>query len=139
MYSNIDRQFAIWQELWPNAWFDGTKEKDRDGTYSIPKGTVDSPSVLLRPFDDPKNRPYNSDMIRDWYAMGYSYTELQPWNPKYSPGGKYDRALYIQDLRQKLSKLYSSTRNLWLHHGENIGSGTDKYDEDYVINVIYDK
>ena len=78
-------------------------------------------------------------MIRDWYAMGYSYTELQPWEPKYSPGGKYDRSLYIQDLRQKMTNLYSSTRNLWLQHGRNIGSGTDQYDEDYVINIIYDK
>ncbi|KAG8530975.1 uncharacterized protein KY384_004332 [Bacidia gigantensis] len=138
-HANIDRQFAIWQELYPDSWFENTKEKDEEGTYSIAKQTTNSPDVKLRPFDDLQGRPYDSDMIRDWYSTGYTYTELTPWDPKYSPNGIYDRKLYIEDLKAKMNTLCASTRNLWLDLGDELGSASTSHAEDYVVNVTYDR
>lgn len=38
--------------------------------------------------------------------LGYSYTELQPWLDKYKKDGKYDKELYVKDVKDQLKKLY---------------------------------
>jgi len=115
-HCNIDRQFSIWQTIFPNEWFDNPKTPIPDpGTWSIPAGNNDTPKTLLRPFHkDAQGSYYDSDGIRKWFQFGYSYTELQPWLPKYNPGGVFKEALYITDLKNQINRLYSHTRSLFL-------------------------
>ncbi|KAI0854170.1 Di-copper centre-containing protein [Daldinia vernicosa] len=112
-HCNVDRQFAIWQALNvdnKDNWFERQDEQLVDnGTWSIEKGSTDTPKTPLTPFHkDTEGTYFTSDDIRDWTQWGYSYPELQPWLPKYKPEGKFDKQLYLNDIQNQLKKLYSS-------------------------------
>lgn len=62
--SNIDRQFAMWQILYPNAWF-------RDG---------DTPAADagLAPFYKDQRKLWTSNDVVDWTTFRYGYDQLEP-------------------------------------------------------------
>jgi hypothetical protein len=114
--SNIDRQYAIWQTLFDDQWFDDPKVPLRDGgTFSIPRRNLDTPSTQLAPFHkDAQGNYFDSNDVRNWLSFGYSYTELQPWLPQYNPGGQFNQTLYINDINQQINNLYGQTRSVFL-------------------------
>lgn len=133
--SNVDRQFAIWQTLNHTSWF-----TRNDKPYCSSKANADSldtQTTPLAPFHlDAHGSFYNSNSIRDWTKLGYSYPELQPWLPEYNPSGVFDRRRYIKAIKRQINHLYGSTRRLVLGSPwEKIGG----LQNDYIINVIYER
>ncbi|RYP56444.1 hypothetical protein DL770_010828 [Monosporascus sp. CRB-9-2] len=109
---NVDRQFAIWQALNVDNtanWFQNSDEQlPDDGTWSIKAATIDTPETPLAPFHkDTEGKYFISDDIKDWMKWGYSYPELQPWLDKYKTDGKFNKKLYIEDIKRQLKELYS--------------------------------
>ncbi|KZT39467.1 Di-copper centre-containing protein [Sistotremastrum suecicum HHB10207 ss-3] len=137
-HCNIDRQFAIWQTLNDKSWFDDSDEQlpDRDGNWSTPPGTVVTPQTPLAPFHyDANGSTYNSDLIRGWIKLGYSYPELQPW----LIGTKYDnKAQYLEDVRKQVKNLYADP----VSNGELYKLPSNKSSQDipdYIVNVRYER
>ncbi|KAK1759781.1 common central domain of tyrosinase-domain-containing protein [Echria macrotheca] len=138
-HCNIDRQFAIWQALNeknPNNWFDHLKKPyDDDGTWAIVQGEKVTPKTPLAPFHkNAQGDCFNSDDIRNWMSLYYSYPELQPWLDKYKTEGQFDEAKYVADIRLQLQRLYqpleSPTVSSWL---------TDSLKVDVIVNITYDR
>ncbi|KAK3296423.1 common central domain of tyrosinase-domain-containing protein [Chaetomium fimeti] len=135
-HCNVDRQFALWQALnEQNAenWFDNLQPPyDDDGTWNIPPETIDTPQTALAPFH--KNSQgdfFNSDDVRKWIPLGYSYPELQPWLDKYkAPDGAFDYTKYVEDIRNQLKVLYQPPTSPTLR--ESVKS-------DIIVNVTYDR
>jgi tyrosinase len=115
-HSNVDRLFAIWQTLNPTVWFsDPNQQLSDEGNWSIPPNTIDTPSTPLAPFHtDTNGTLYAPDAVRDWTKLGYTYTELQPWLPKYQVDGQFSQEAYINDVKEQVNNLYSSTRTMLL-------------------------
>ncbi|MCJ1266573.1 hypothetical protein MMC22_006458, partial [Lobaria immixta] len=135
-HCNVDRQFAIWQTLNPTSWF--TREDKPYGCSSKANAdSLDTQTTPLTPFhSDAQGSFYNSNSIRDWTKLGYSYPELQPWLTEYNPSGVFDRHRYIKAIQRQINYLYDSTRRLVL------GSPWAKIgglQNDYIINVIYER
>lgn len=131
--SNVDRQFAIWQTLNPTSWF--TRKDKSDGGNR--KAGPDTQKTSLSPFhSDVQGSLYNSNMVRDWTNLGYSYPELQPWLPQYKPFGVFDRHRYIKAIKRQINKLYGSTRRLIL---ASPWSKIDGLQNDYIVNVLYER
>ncbi|KAF3922528.1 Tyrosinase [Orbilia brochopaga] len=128
-HCNVDRQFALWQALNVNNsknWFQRLDEQLKDdGTWSIKKDNVDTPTTPLAPFHkDTHGTYFTPDDVRDWFQWHYSYPELQPWLKKYQRDGHFDERLYIDDIKWQLKELYSPAE-------------IEHYQEDYIINVEY--
>ncbi|KZS90384.1 Di-copper centre-containing protein [Sistotremastrum niveocremeum HHB9708] len=139
-HCNVDRQFAIWQALNPNAWFTDPSQQltDPAGNWSTPAGTKVNPKWALAPFHVNTNGLYyNSDDIRDWQKYGYSYPELQPWLPQYWPNGQFNQLLYTASIKAAVNNLYSNSRSVLL--GSTPSSDDKASHHDYVVNVVYKK
>jgi len=52
-----------------------------------------------------------------WINLGYSYSELQPWLPRYRDH-EDQNPLYIADLKYTITTLYGPTRRSFLKHHE---------------------
>ncbi|KZS92316.1 hypothetical protein SISNIDRAFT_467154 [Sistotremastrum niveocremeum HHB9708] len=139
-HCNVDRQFAIWQALNPNAWFSDPSQQltDPEGNWSTPAGQKVKPKWGLAPFHvNAHGQYFNSDDIRDWQKYGYSYPELQPWLEKYWPNGQFSQPLYTASIRAAVNNLYSNSRSVLLD--STSGSDVQTSQHDYVVNVIYKK
>ncbi|KAL1977859.1 hypothetical protein VTN31DRAFT_718 [Thermomyces dupontii] len=111
-HCNVDRIFAIWQALNPNKWFETGKVnsffQDIVGLNVDDEITTSTP---LRPFHgDKKGTLLTPNDVRHTNDFGYSYPELQAWNPKYSPKGRFDQTLFISDLRKYVNETYGLSR-----------------------------
>lgn len=118
------------------SWF--TRKDKPDGrSWKPDSDSLDTQKTPLAPFhSDAQGSLYNSNMIRDWTKLGYSYPELQPWLPEYRPFGVFDRHRYLRAIKRQINKLYGSTRRLVL------GSPWSKIEglgNDYIVNVIYER
>ncbi|KAK6344406.1 hypothetical protein TWF696_008042 [Orbilia brochopaga] len=137
----VDRLFAIWQALnvknsrnWFQHWDEQLKD---DGTWSIPKDTIDTPATPLAPFHtDTIGTYHTSDGIKDWQKFGYSYPELQPWLPQYNSNGEFDVNLYIADIRNQLRALYQPSYLPTPRVSQGLKS-PQLSAHDYIINVQY--
>ncbi|KAI1131069.1 Di-copper centre-containing protein [Nemania abortiva] len=163
-HANVDRQFALWQAVYQKEddinWFQKKKEQLKDdGTWSIKAGDIDTPSTPLAPFHmDTKGTYFTSDDIRDWMKWHYSYPELQPWLDKYKKDGKFDVDLYIADVRKQIKDLYSpggdeddtsgettdgtttaSAKALASKPSRGLDYGWEKWTQDVIVNIIYDR
>ncbi|KAL9050230.1 MAG: hypothetical protein Q9162_006765 [Coniocarpon cinnabarinum] len=109
-HNNVERLFSIWQELNPTK----TVEPWTNGEVTVDKDTP------LIPFSKDENRqPYTSDSCWAFKKLGYSFPELQDWDPKFNPGGHFDRTRYEQSIRQTIELLYSTTGKTVLQLPEN--------------------
>ncbi|MCJ1468770.1 hypothetical protein MMC07_007400 [Pseudocyphellaria aurata] len=132
-HCNVDRQFATWQTLNPTTWF---TEKDKF-SGKAKSDTFDTQKTPLTPFhSDDQGGLYNSNMIRDWTKLGYTYPELQPWLLEYKPLGVFDRRRYIKAVKRHINKLYGSTRRLVLMPPL---SKIEALENDYIVNVVYER
>ncbi|KAF3914599.1 Tyrosinase [Orbilia brochopaga] len=110
-HCNVDRLFAIWQAVYPTAWFDQSQLRDQRGTWSTPAGTRETPQTQLTPFHmDARGTVFTSNDARDWTKFGSSYPELQPWLPKYQTNGQFNNAAYRNDIVQQVTNLYARVR-----------------------------
>ncbi|KUI66030.1 Polyphenol oxidase 1 [Cytospora mali] len=71
----VDRVFALWQVLHPDAWV--TPDFTRLNSYTTTVGQLLDSSSALTPFYVSSNGTFwNSDMLRDPTSLGYTYAEL---------------------------------------------------------------
>ena len=95
------------------------------------KGDRVSPKTPLAPFHkNDQARCFDSDDIRKWMSLGYTYPELQPWLDKYKTGGKFDEDKYVDDIKQQLAKLYKPVP---------AGLTEESMNADIIVNVTYDR
>lgn len=159
----MDRQFALWQAVNQKEddtnWFEKKKEQlQDDGTWSIRKGDIDTPSTPLAPFHmDTKGTYFTSDDIKDWLKWHYSYPELQPWLKKYKKDGKFDVDLYIADVRKQIRHLYcpgededdtsdtvqatttAALSQLSVTPPRPLKLGWEKWTQDVIVNITYER
>jgi len=100
-HANIDRLFAIWQALNPNAWIGN--QVNPFGTYGIPPGTNEDQFTPLTPFRNAQGFLYDSQSVRQISYFGYSYPELNDWRYHNNPSG------YRSHIIQQVNSLYGST------------------------------
>lgn len=121
---------AIWQTLYPNAWFDGSSGSD-NVTSKTP----------LEPFHrDERGTVYTSDDVRRWFDLGYTYPELRPWlHP--------DNNRYIQEVRSQVNQLYGRTRQDVLFRSHTVAfSKADEVEgeammhhSDYIVDIEFER
>ncbi|KZT39062.1 Di-copper centre-containing protein [Sistotremastrum suecicum HHB10207 ss-3] len=129
-HCNVDRLFAIWQTLNPDAWF-------RKQHLIIAGQEPVTSRTPLAPFHtDTKGTYFSSDLARDWTQYGYTYPELQHWLPKYIVDGKLNRELYVQDVTDQITSLYQPT---YILSRPSFATGTSSEENDYVVNVEYER
>lgn len=72
----IDRLLALWQALYPNSWVEPNMARVNSYTTSV-GDMLDSSSALTPFFASSNGTFWDSDMLRDPAALGYTYPELQ--------------------------------------------------------------
>ncbi|PRW59760.1 tyrosinase superfamily [Chlorella sorokiniana] len=71
----VDKLFALWQLENPTVGL--SPQLDLEGTYWYPPGTVVNSLTPLAPFRVPgSHRFYNSNEMRDWRGLGYTYDNM---------------------------------------------------------------
>ncbi|KAL9034629.1 MAG: hypothetical protein Q9214_006960 [Letrouitia sp. 1 TL-2023] len=97
-HCNIDRLFAIWQDLYPEKYRTWLNES-QDSTE------------FLAPFHkDAKGNYYDSVACSyQQKTLGYTYPELQWWLDKYKTKGVFDKQKYQSDIRKNVELKYSTT------------------------------
>ncbi|MCJ1399563.1 hypothetical protein MMC11_002765 [Xylographa trunciseda] len=108
-HANIDRFYAMWQDLYPDLWWNDSSPLAGDGV----------PRTFLKPSqDNSTSGEWTSDKARYWRDVcRHSYPELQPWLPKYQKDEKdkeIDWERYRLDILATINKLYGTTRALTL-------------------------
>ncbi|KAF5556999.1 di-copper centre-containing protein [Fusarium napiforme] len=120
-HCNVDRQFAIYQNNnGKDQWFTGAT-----------KGTDPTPTDNLYPFHtDTKFNHWNSDGVKDWTTLGYTYPDLAPETDSSGPAP-------LELVQKRLTEKYGVLRRV-LHE---VGStqNIEGLDNDYVINIIYNR
>ncbi|KAK6338663.1 hypothetical protein TWF696_009474 [Orbilia brochopaga] len=77
-HTNIDRLFAIWQEINPTGY---TLSGQSDfGTFTIETGTKESLDTPLTPFHQTGSAYYTSASAARTQTFGYTYAETNDWN-----------------------------------------------------------
>jgi hypothetical protein len=108
--SNIDRIFAIWQELNPDKFFTEGYQGDFDQKVIGLPQTV-TPTTPLRPFHkDTEGNYWNSEEVRDFRALGYTYPDLDPVKPGSQAGVAFDADAYKTRLFEGITKKYGVSR-----------------------------
>ncbi|KAF2460042.1 common central domain of tyrosinase-domain-containing protein [Lineolata rhizophorae] len=87
-HSNVDRLFAMWQVLNPDAYV--TPERS-SGTYTIQRGTIVDGNTPLTPFRTPLGEFQTSISVRNVEDLGYIYPETVRWN--FPTLGEYQRSV----------------------------------------------
>lgn len=102
-HAMIDRVFALWQVLWPDAWM--TPQPNLAfPMWTVPIGAVVDSTTPLTPFySDDEGTFWTSDTSRDTQAFGYAYAE--------TAGSTTKRALRAkrQELIVKINSLYGES------------------------------
>lgn len=101
-HANIDRLFAMWQALYPNAWIT-QGQNNPYGTYGVPPNTIEVATTPLTPFRNAAGAFHTSNSARSTASFGYSYPEIPDWNYQNNPAG------LTQYVAGKVQSLYGST------------------------------
>ncbi|KAL2825783.1 hypothetical protein BDW59DRAFT_145909 [Aspergillus cavernicola] len=109
-HCNIDRLFALWQELNPDRFFTQGYQGDFD-QKAIGLPTTVTPTTPLRPFHkDEEGKYWTSEEVRDFRALGYSYPELHPVKPGSEAGVVFDTNAYKTKLFEGVTLKYGVSR-----------------------------
>ncbi|KAL4861988.1 hypothetical protein BDV12DRAFT_179541 [Aspergillus spectabilis] len=109
-HCNIDRLFAIWQELNPDKFFTEGYQGDFDQKV-IGLPTTVTPTTPLRPFHkDEEGNYWTSEEVRDFRALGYSYPDVHPVKPGTEPGVTFDTDAYKTKLFEGVTLKYGVSR-----------------------------
>ncbi|KAF8465021.1 common central domain of tyrosinase-domain-containing protein [Kalaharituber pfeilii] len=144
-HANVDRLFAIWQTLFPDAWFsDRSQQLIQNGNFYLPPLTKPSPETKLHPFRAEGSEYHTSNSIRDWFRFGYSYPELQPWLDKYKTGGHFDERKYRHDVQLQIKKLYAPVQVYYRKYTPVLAPPTTEEDneltlDDYIAEITYNR
>ncbi|KAE8393458.1 common central domain of tyrosinase-domain-containing protein [Aspergillus alliaceus] len=112
-HCNVDRLTAIWQVLNPDHWFDKPQQGDP------------LPVDALTPFHvDTKYKYFTSNDTQSWRKLGYDYDTVK------QPGTNKDRS--ISDVKKLINELYGQP-------ALDVFGDDARAQDDYVINVIYDR
>ena len=155
---------AIFLALRENDWFDNPDQDLTDpGTWSIPSDSIDTPHTDLAPFHNQDGNYFKSDDVRQTFALGYTYPELQPWDPKNQTNGQFDPVKYKGNINAQLTQLYDHHTQLALQTASEaiqpeaiapqLAKAAQKAvpqaaagethrvatHDDYFVNVLYDK
>jgi tyrosinase len=80
-HANVDRQFAMWQAIYPDSWM--VPEISTSGTWTIFPNTLVDDKTPLTPFTTgDKKTPWTSASARYTKSFGYSYPDVQDWLPR---------------------------------------------------------
>jgi hypothetical protein len=138
LFSNLDRLFAIWQTLNPDKWFGADKTRPFDQKV-IGMGDVVTNKTPFRPFHkDVNGTLWDADAAADWFKLGYTYPELQPWLPDDNPKAT---------LLRTISDTYAVSRKEALEMGKPGGELAGVVDvkdgsvviTDYAVSIKYSK
>lgn len=100
---NVDRLFAMWQALNPDSWVIPAPALMNSYTTSL--GQIQDSKTNLTPFYATADGGfYNSDMVRDPKALGYSYAEVAD----FSLGPGPNKTVQSQ-VRRAINQLYGSS------------------------------
>ncbi|KAJ4347797.1 uncharacterized protein N0V89_009167 [Didymosphaeria variabile] len=111
-HCNIDRLFALWQTLNPDKWLRVDIQKPFP-YKTIGMGDIVTDKTPMRPFHkDETGTVWMPSDARDWYKLGYTYPELQPWNVK--PG-----ADMRTELLEQVTEAYGINRKQALAMAQN--------------------
>ncbi|RDL34449.1 Uncharacterized protein BP5553_07577 [Venustampulla echinocandica] len=102
-HCNVDRLFAIYQDLYPSKYVE---------KFTIPgRGSkpADANSSLAPFHMDANGTPWTAAACRYQQKLGYTYPELQKWLDIYKTNGAFDAAKYQKSIRTTLELKYSTT------------------------------
>ncbi len=103
----VDRIFAIWQTLHPNAWV--TPTRSLTSSYTIRRGQTLSASTALTPFFSSENGTFwDSNGVRDHTKFGYTYPELVLVQTGSKDVINKNKMAQLRTVRQSVNRLYSS-------------------------------
>ncbi|KAL4785045.1 hypothetical protein BJX76DRAFT_367191 [Aspergillus varians] len=109
-HCNIDRIFAIWQEMNPDKFFTQGAQGDFDQKV-IGLPDIVTPSTNLRPFHKDKDGAYwTSEEVRDFRALGYTYPDVHPVKPGSEAGVAFDADAYKTRLFESVTLKYGVSR-----------------------------
>ncbi|KAM3420600.1 hypothetical protein BST61_g3862 [Cercospora zeina] len=77
-HTNVDRIFAMWQAINPQANYDATQQAPH-ATWTISQGSTQGGSSGLRPFRKPEagsSSFWTTKQVRDYRQFGYTYPEF---------------------------------------------------------------
>ncbi|KAH7128377.1 tyrosinase precursor [Dendryphion nanum] len=99
-HTNVDRLWAIWQALNPNAYvIDKTVAKQDEENYTIAAGERVTEKTDLKPFYDASGSKFWNSTASKWTTpFGYAYPETQQW--LYSSDQAYQNAVRDQVVKQ---------------------------------------
>ncbi|KAH7354961.1 putative tyrosinase [Rhexocercosporidium sp. MPI-PUGE-AT-0058] len=110
-HCNVDRLFAMWQDLYPNKYVQ---------PFISSAGRQIDPNIPLAPFSkDTQGTPWTAGACRDLQVLGYTYPELQKWLDIYKTNGQFDNVKYQKALRTTIELKYSTTGKSTLQLSEN--------------------
>ncbi|PVH87416.1 putative tyrosinase [Cadophora sp. DSE1049] len=115
-HNNVDRLFAMWQDLYPNKYVQ---------PFRTSAGRLIDPNIPLAPFSrDSQGSPWTAGRCRNLQDLGYTYPELQKWLDIYKTNGQFDNVKYQKALRTAIELKYSTTGKSTLQLSENEGVAT---------------
>ena len=98
--SNVDRLWAIWQELNPDAYM--TPRPAPYSTFTATGGEAQTKDTPLAPFwDKTGTKFWTSAEVRDTFTFGYAYPETQRWRFP-------DPKAYQAEVRRAVTALYGT-------------------------------
>jgi tyrosinase len=98
--SNVDRLWAIWQDLNPNSYM--SPRQAPYSTFSATGGESQTQDTPLAPFwDKSGSKFWTSAQIKDTVTFGYAYPETQKWRFP-------DTRAYQAEIRRAVTALYST-------------------------------
>lgn len=110
-HNNVDRLFAMWQDLYPNKYVQ---------PFRTSAGRLIDPNIPLAPFSsDTQGTPWTAGRCRNLRDLGYTYPELQKWLDIYKTNGQFDNIKYQKALRTAIELKYSTTGKSTLQLSEN--------------------
>lgn len=103
-HAMVDRILTIWQALYPDSWV--TPEVARSATFTSSVGQLQTSTTPLTPFyASPDGVFWNSDMVRDPLAFGYTYAEVAGL----SLGGQNIDSRAQSSVKLAINRLYGSS------------------------------
>ncbi|CAG8437097.1 2127_t:CDS:2 [Scutellospora calospora] len=103
---NVDRLFALWQEVFPDSWI--PKLATLNGSYTDEINKIVDENTDLTPFRKTKTEFWKSSDVRDMKKLGYTYLEVEKFkgqDPKklqayllelYKPDDHYGRRFFVK-------------------------------------------
>lgn len=122
-HANVDRLFAMWQALYPTSWV--TPAAALVNSFTTSAGQIQDSKTALTPFYAETNGTFwDSDMVRDPKALGYSYQEVAGLSLA-AGAGKQSQELQSR-VRTVVNKLYGQPSPASLALGFKTGLGPER-------------